>query len=71
MFTSTFTFNEAIIFTSYPVISAFKSCNVLSVLLVAVLCTRVRNKDLNLGKKKIVVGLLVSTGIAIFTIFDP
>ena len=31
----------AIIFTSYPVVIMFESCNVLSVVLVAVFCSRV------------------------------
>lgn len=44
VFLSTLTFNYAVVMTNYPVVMAFKSCNVMSVLLVAIFCTRVRNK---------------------------
>lgn len=44
VFVSTITFNYAVVITNYPVVMAFKSCNIMSVLLVAILCTRVRNK---------------------------
>ena len=50
---------------------AFKSCNLLSVLLVAILCTRVKEKNLNLGAKKIVIGVIISAGIFLFSYFDP
>lgn len=49
----------------------FKSCNILSVVLVGVLCSRVADKKLKLGTKKIVVGVLVTAGIIIFKVFDP
>lgn len=49
----------------------FKSCNILSVILVGVLCSRVADKKLKLGNKKIVVGVLVTCGILVFKLFDP
>ena len=49
----------------------FKSCNILSVILVGVFCSGVRNKQLKLGPKKIVVGVLVTLGIVLFKYFDP
>jgi len=48
-----------------------KSCNILSVVLVGVLFSRVKDKQLKLGKKKIVVAILVTIGIILFKIFDP
>lgn len=49
----------------------FKSCNILSVILIALLCSRVKEKKLQLGGKKLIVALLVSLGIILFKIFDP
>lgn len=49
----------------------FKSCNIISVILVGVLCSRVIDKKLKLGSKKIVVGVLVTLGIILFKWFDP
>lgn len=48
-----------------------KSCNILSVILVGVLCSRVTDKKLKLGPKKIVVAIVVSIGIVMFRLFDP
>lgn len=68
---STLTYTYAIYLTNFPVVMMFKSCNILSVILVGVLCSRVKDKKLKLGCKKIVVGVLVSLGIVIFKIADP
>jgi drug/metabolite transporter (DMT)-like permease len=68
---STFTYTYAIYLTNFPVVMMFKSCNVLSVILVGVLCSRVKNKKLKLGTKKIIVGLLITLGIIIFKVADP
>jgi len=48
-----------------------KSCNILSVVLVGVLCSRVRDDKLKLGSKKIIVGVVVTLGIILFKYFDP
>ena len=68
---STLTYTYAIYMTNYPVVMMFKSCNILSVILVGVLCSGVKNKQLKLGPKKIVVGVLVTLGIVLFKYFDP
>jgi hypothetical protein len=49
----------------------FKSCNILSVILVGVFCSKVRDKKLKLGVKKIIIGVFVTAGIVIFKLFDP
>ena len=68
---STLTYTYAIYLTNYPVVMMFKSCNILSVILVGVLCSRVVDHRLKLGPKKIAVGVLVTLGIVIFKFFDP
>ena len=67
VFVSTITYTWAVAKTSFPVVMAFKSCNLLSVLLVAILCTRVKEKKLNLGAKKILIGIVISLGIFLFS----
>lgn len=49
----------------------FKSSNVLSVLLVAIFCSRVKEKKLKLGKKKLIVGIVLTIGVLLFNLFDP
>ena len=68
---STITYTYAIYWTNFPVVMMFKSCNILSVILVGVLCSKVKDKKLKLGPKKIVVGILVSLGIVLFKFYDP
>lgn len=68
---STLTYTYAIYLTNFPVVMMFKSCNILSVILVGVLCSRVKDKKLKLGVKKIIVGVVVTNGIIMFKIFDP
>ena len=68
---STLTYTYAIYLSSFPVVMMFKSCNILSVILVGVCCSRVKDKKLKLGTKKLVVGVLVTLGIIIFKFFDP
>ncbi len=65
------TFNYAIIWTSYPIVVTAKSCNLLSVILVGTLCSRVSDKKLKLSPQKIIVGITVSIGIILFKFFDP
>ena len=45
-----------------------KSCTILSVILVGVFCSRVRDHN-KLGKNKLIVGVLVALGIFLFNIF--
>lgn len=68
---STLTYTYAIYLTNFPVVMMFKSCNLISVILVGVLCSRVKDKKLQLGVKKIVVGTIVTIGIIMFKVFDP
>ena len=68
---STMTYTFAIYLTNYPVVMMFKSCNILSVILVGVLCSRVKDKKLKLGMKKIIVGIIVTLGIVLFKVMDP
>lgn len=71
IFVSTITYTWATAMTSFPVVMAFKSCNILSILLVAILCTRVRDHRLKLGPKKIIIGVIISVGVFFFSYFDP
>jgi uncharacterized membrane protein len=68
---STLTYTYAIYLTNYPVVMMFKSCNLISVILVGVLCSRVTDRKLKLATKKIVVGVIITIGIIMFKIFDP
>jgi UDP-galactose transporter B1 len=68
---STLTYTYAIYLTNFPVVMMVKSCNILSVILVGVCCSRVKEHKLKLGKKKILVGVLVTVGIVMFKFFDP
>lgn len=65
------TFNLAIKWTSYPIVATFKSCNLLSVILVSIFCSRVTDKRLKLSPHKIAIGLIASLGILTFKYFDP
>ena len=68
---STLTYTYAIYLTNFPVVMMFKSCNILSVILVGVMCSRVKDKKLKLGLKKIIIGVLVTLGIVLFKVADP
>ena len=65
------TFNYAILWTNYPIVITAKSCNLLSVILVGTLCSRVSDKKLQLQPQKIIIGIIVSIGILLFKFFDP
>jgi len=69
--TSTVTYTYAILFSNYPVVIMFRSCNILSVILVGVFCSKVRDKQLKLGGKKLVVGVLITLSIIMYKWFDP
>ena len=68
---STLTYTYAIYLTNFPVVMMFKSCNILSVILVGVCCSQVKDKKLKLGMKKIVIGVVVTIGIVVFKMADP
>ncbi len=46
-----------------------KSCSLLSVILVAVFCSRVKDKALKLSANKIWIGLVATLGIFLFNYF--
>ena len=56
----------AVYFTSFPIVMLIKSCNIVSVVVVGVFCSRVRDKSLALGPKKILVASLISLGIILY-----
>jgi len=65
------TYLYVIQYTNYPVVMMVKSCNLLSVLLVGVFCSKVRDKQLKLGTKKLLVGVAITLAIVVFKVFDP
>jgi hypothetical protein len=48
-----------------------RSCNILSVALVGVLFTGVKDTALKLGNNRIIVSILVTIGMIIFKVYDP
>jgi hypothetical protein len=57
---------EAIYETNFPLVTLFKSCNLLSVLVVGVFFSRVNDKLQKLGKQKIIIGIIVTFGVLIY-----
>lgn len=47
---NSFTYNEAVIYASFPAVIMVKSCSLLSVILVGVFCSKVKDKKIKLGK---------------------
>lgn len=68
---STIAYTYAIHLTNYPVVMMIRSCNILSVALVGVLFTGVKDTALKLGSNRIVVSILVTIGMIIFKVYDP
>lgn len=56
----------AIYITDYPMVMMVKSCNILSVLLVGIFCSRVKDKNQKLGKKKLITGVFITVGILLY-----
>lgn len=63
---STHTYSLAIYITNFPIVMMVKSCNIVTVVLVGVFCSGVRDKTLKLGTKKIVIAIIISIGILMF-----
>ena len=63
------TYNKAIQAASFPAVVMVKSCSMLSVIVVALFCSRVKDKALRLPMNKLYVGLVVSAGIFFFNYF--
>lgn len=57
---------KAIYLTSFPLVTLFKSCSLLSVLMVGVFFSRVVEKNQKLEKKKLVIGFLITIGILLY-----
>lgn len=65
-----FSYNQAMLDISYPIVIMVKSCSVLSAIIVGVFFSRVRDSHLKLGVNKLIVGALVTTGIMLFNFFS-
>jgi len=63
------TYNTAVIYASFPAVVMVKSCGLLSVIIVGIFCSRVKDKELKLGKNKIWIGIIVTVGIILFNFF--
>lgn len=63
---STHTYMVAVYLTNFPIVMLVKSCNIISVVLVGVFCSRVKDKNLALGPKKIIIASLISFGIILY-----
>lgn len=57
---------RAIYVTNYPLVTLFKSCNLLSVLAVGLLCSRVKEKSQKLGKKNLIAGFIITIGVLLY-----
>jgi UDP-galactose transporter B1 len=68
---SNIAYSYAIKFTNFPVVMMVRSCNILSVVLVGVLFTGVKDATLKIGKRKIIIAAIASAGMIIFKVFDP
>lgn len=71
VFISNLTSNLGIKYISFPVLMAIKSSSILAVLLVAILCTRVKATHVKISPKKIFIGIIITIGVFIFGFFDP
>lgn len=66
VFTSTITMNKAIYITNFPLVTLFKTCNILSVLSVAIFCSKVQVQNEKLGIQKLFVGVFVTLGVLLY-----
>ena len=69
--TSNLAYNHAIVLTNFPVVMMVRSCGILSVVLVGVLFTGVKDTRLKLGSRKIFIAAFAVLGMIIFKVFDP
>lgn len=67
----TVAYSYAIKFTNFPVVMMMRSCGLLSVVVVGVMFTGVSDTALKLGRRKIIVALVVTLGMIIFKVYDP
>ena len=64
-----FTYNMAVVQASFPAVVMVKSCSLLSVIIVGVFCTRVKDKNVKLKSNKIIIGIVACLGIFLFNFF--
>jgi hypothetical protein len=57
---------KAIYLTNYPLVTLFKSCNLLSVVCVGIFCSRVKDKNQKLKKNQLVIGCVVTAGVLLY-----
>jgi hypothetical protein len=62
---------QAMYMVSYPLIVMAKSGAIINVILVSVLCSRVKNQQNKLGCQQIIIAVIVTLGILIFRFCDP
>ena len=63
---SALSFTAAIYITSFPIVMMIKSCNILSVLIVGVFCSRVKDSNQKIGAKKLITGVIITIGILLY-----
>lgn len=64
-----FTYNQAVVYASFPAVVMAKSCSLLSVIIVGVFFSRVKDSKLKLTHKKLLIGLIATLGIIMFNFF--
>lgn len=64
-----FTYNQAVVSASFPAVLMAKSCSLLSVIIVGVFFSRVKDSKLKLTHKKLLIGLIATGGIILFNFF--
>jgi hypothetical protein len=64
-----FTYNQAVIYASFPAVVMAKSCSLLSVIIIGVFFSRVKDSKLKLTHKKLAIGIVATIGIILFNFF--
>lgn len=64
-----FTYNQAVVYASFPAVVMAKSCSLLSVILVGVFFSRVKDSKLKLTHDNLIIGLVATVGIVLFNLF--
>lgn len=64
-----FTYNQAVVYASFPAVVMAKSCSLLSVIIVGVFFSRVKDSKLKLTHQKLLIGFVATIGIIVFNFF--
>lgn len=64
-----FTYNQAVVYASFPAVVMAKSCSLLSVIIVGVFFSRVKDSKLKLTHQKLLIGIVATIGIILFNFF--